>query len=602
MNRSIRLAASLLATALSAQTPVPTESAAEIDAALARYRELALPEPPANAPFVLLQSAGMGFVNGVRQESPLHPAFRLAPGADGEQRHLRGTVIDDWRYRLHDAEPLTRPLDLGKLEPSRPFDDFARDQGLAIGLQLWARGARDHACQLLELGAGDQRLADRVALLAANHWHAQILESEVPLAELQRRLQAAVALLPASLPAGSGHPIDAKPVWAQLLDRLERTTRAPQAPVDPMTALVLDLVHSRRPGGIGGSNEPDAPFEAVVRRGFAIVPALIAHLDDDRITRAKTQGFNNFRSYIRPLGELAGDALQQIAGGKLPTRGIVTQIATRAAAEAWWEETRHRKEDEYALECFLAAPTTFMNQGPLLILAAKFPERLELAVIELVAQHPERVTTLVIDRIADGSMHRARKIALLERLAATRNLRLHALRRLADLDEPRFCELFLAVLQHAPPTTPPSVWQSPDATFGHLVVLTERPEVWHEFLRAARRAEVGLRMEYLSPFTYTYLGNRQRHQRIACLAAFLDDEERYDVAASGQDGPHAAFVHRQLTMRDYAASKLAALLGLARHGGPDWNSEQWTALRDDVRQALAKEGIAPLQLPAAGGK
>ena len=577
-------------------------SDAEIDAALVRYRELALPEPPAQAPFVILQSTGMSVVNGVRQENPMHPAFRLEPGADGDARWLRGTMVASGHYRLHDADPLAKPVDTSVLETSQLLDDFARDQDLAVGMQLWARGARDVARQLLARAGNASTLADRVALLAANHWHAQILESTLPLPEIQRHLQAAVDRLPAAAPAVFTHPMAATPAWPQLLDRLDRANRAPAAPVEPMTALVLGLVHSRRPGGIALLDAPDAPFDAVVRQGFAIVPALLAHLDDDRITRAQTQGFNNFRSYIRPLGELANDALQQIAGDTLPAEGLLARIVTRAAAEEWWRQTGKLDEIEYMLARFLAEPCTAMNAGSLRILAAKAPERLELAVLELVATHPERVTTLVVDTIADGSMQKARKIALLERIATVKEQRLHALRRLAELDETRFCELFVAVLRNAPRKTPSSVWQSPDANFGHLVVLTERPEVWHEFLRAARLAEVGLRMQYMQPFTYTYLGDRQRHQRIACLAAFLDDDERYDVAASGQNGPHAAFVYRQLTMRDYAASKLAALLELDRHGAPEWNSEQWAALRADVRLALTKAGIEPMQLPATDGK
>jgi hypothetical protein len=577
-----------IATCLPAQT-APGD--AEFDAALARYRELGLPEPPAEAPFVLLQGTGISLLNGVRQENPLHPAFRLDARADGTQQYLRGTMIDTGHYRLQATDPLRNPLDVDNLATNILLDDFERDQDLAIGLQLWARGAQDLARQLSLRGANGKLLADRVALLAAEHWYAQVLESEVPLPEIQRRLQAAVALLPDSMPAGNDHPFRQMPPWTTVLDQLERANHRPSPAADPMTRLVLDLVHSRHHGGMGYSDAPDAPFEAVVRQGFAIVPALLAHLDDDRMTRAQMSGMHKFRGYIRPLREIAGDALQQIAGG-----------AIRATAAEWWEQARTLAEDEYLVERFLDAPSAFERQGPLRILAAKFPERLELAVIELVELHPERVAHPVVDTIADGSMRKQKKIELLERIAAVKEQRLHALRRLAEVDEPRFCELFLEVLQNAPSKTPSSVWTSPDADFGHLVILTPQPAVWQEFLRAARRAEVGLRMEYMGMFTYRYVGDRQRRQRIACLAAFLDDAEHYDVAASGQTGPHAAFTFRQLTMRDFAASKLAELLGLDRHGAPDWNSEQWAALRAEVRLALAKSDIEPMQLPATDGK
>lgn len=585
-----RLALSLFTTLLPAQQ-LPTD--AECRAALARYRELALPEPPATAAFVLLHDPGLA-----RANDPARPAFRLAARDDATPRYLCGTRIDTDRCVAVEADPSALPQDATTLASQTTLlDPFARDQDVAVGMQLWGRGAHDLARRLLRRGANGQSPADRVALLAADHWYSCIVESDEALPEIQRRLQAAVALLPPAMPAGDSHPLGRRPSWTRVLEQLERTNRAPTKTPDPMTALVLDLVHSRLPGGACRGDERDAHFDAVVAQGFAVVPALLAHLDDDRLTRSLTQGFNNFPSYVRPLGEVAGDALRQIAGGAIPTHGIVTPRVSRDAAEAWWQEARERKEDEFMVERFLATPV-----GPLRILAAKFPERLELAVLDLVARHPERVSPVVVDAIADGSMRKIKKIELLERVATQPSQRLHALRRLAAIDEPRFCERLLEVLRNAPTRTPPSVWQSPDADLGHLVVLTPRLEVWREFLRAARRAEIGLRMEYTNPFDYSYLVDRQRTLRIACLAAFLDDEELYDVAASGQDGPHAAFTYAQISMRDHAARKLATLLGLERRGSPEWNDDQWASLRTEVRQSLQRAGIAPLQLPTADGR
>lgn len=585
------LGALLLTSLLLAQED-PT--AAAMDAAAARYRELGLPEPAASDPLVLL--AGFGGGPGPRGGDVLTPAFRRVPGAEGP-RYLIGTGISTRPVRVVAEEPFRQPLDAETLVASDWNDDAQRDQELAVGLQLWGRGQAEVARRLVQRRGPAETMLDRIAVLAAAHWRAQVHESTLPLGEVERRLRAAAALLPGARPAADGEPAGLPAPWDQILDQLARAAAAPVPPPDPLTALVLGLVHSRRAGGLMAvPDDTDAAFHAVVVQGFAIVPVLLAHLDDDRLTRARTTGFNNFRSYGRPLSELVGEALQAIAGNVIPSAGLPAPRVRRADAEAWWADVRGRSEDEYLLERFAGDPDGAANASSMRILAAKYPERLELALLELVQRHPERVGHAIVDTIADGSMRTAKKIELLERIAATNRVqRLAALRRLAGVDEERFCARFLEVLAGVSRTTPPEVWTSPDGSLGHLVVLTRRPEVWLAFLRTAREAQIGLRMEWLGMFSYDYLGDRQRRERLACLAAFLDDEEVYDVKASGQDGPHAAFTFERLAMRDFAALRLASLLGFAQGGAPQWTAEQWAALRAKVRKALQDSGIQPMR-------
>jgi len=359
---------------------------------------------------------------------------------------------------------------------------------------------------------------------------------------------------------------------------------------------VLAMVHSRRAGGLSRDRDGDAPFDAVVRRGFAIVPALLRHLDDDRLTRARTVGINNMRSYTRPLGELASDALQEIAGDAVPCSGGIAPRIAVADAEAWWATANQQAEDEYMVASFLRGHT-----GSMRILAAKWPERLYLATVEMVERTPERAGYDVVDAIASGSMRKSQKVELLERIAAaTLDGRLQALRRLAGVDEARFCARFLEVLATAPKQMPKDVWTSPHGSLGHLVVLTSSREVWQAFVRTARTLPIGLRMQYMAPFAYLYLADRQRAERLACLAAFLDDDEVYDVAASGQTGPHAAFTFSKLAMRDFAAHQLAMMFRYEAIGGPKSTASEWAELRQRVRRSLQEAGVAPMSVD--GGK
>ncbi|MBL8735018.1 MAG: hypothetical protein JNL12_01195 [Planctomycetes bacterium] len=593
--KTARLGAFVFASLLAAQQP---PSDAELDAALLQYRALHLPEPPADAPLVLLASNVHG--SDTAAGPALLPAFRLAKAADGTQPFLRGTQVDTSRHRVLAEAPFAEPPDAARLVMDEWHLEGDRHQDLAGGLQLWSRGHRDLARALVQRGAREQRLQHRVAALAAAHWYAQITESDLPLGDIERELRAAVAQLPDARPAVNGQPFVPPAPWAEILEQLACSAAAPSPKLLPEVVRVLGLVHSRRAGGIGARvDQRDAPFDAVVSQGFAIVPALIAHLDDARLTRATTSGFNNFQSYTRPLGELASDALQEIAGGVIPSEGLPAPRIDRAAAEAWWADASRQKEDAYLLERFLGDPDRPAHTGAMRILAARFPERLHLAMVELVLQHPERVSHPIIDAVADSPMREAKKVELLERLASTAcEQRLQALRRLAGIDEERFCQRLLEVLANVPRQMPRSVWTSPDGRFGHLVVLTQRPEVWQAFVRAARKAPIGLRMEWLGPFAYTYLADRQRTERLACLASFLDDSEVYDVAASGQEGPHAAFTFRTLAMRDFAARQLAILLQFEQVGAPDWPEALWADLRTKVRQALRDAGIAAMQVPS----
>jgi hypothetical protein len=572
----------LLASWLSAQQ-VPTDD--ELTAAVARYQELGLPQAPADAPLVLLLPH--------RGSWPLKPAFRLATNADGKGVYLSGTCTETEQRRVAAVEPLAQPLEADGLVVDEWLDDFDRDQDLAAGLQLWARGYREVARGLVQRKAHGQRLLDRTAQLAAAHWLAQVHESEEPLERIEQRLRAAVALLPEDgAPVAAGTAFVWLQPWRQLLDQLACSVSKPVPGVDAETALVLAMVRSRRAGGLSRDREGDAPFDAVVRRGFAIVPALLRHLDDDRLTRARTVGIDNMRSYTRPLGELASDALQEIAGDVVPSSGSWAPRIGVADAGAWWATANQQAEDEYMVASFLRGHT-----GSMRILAAKWPERLYLAIVEMVERTPERAGYDVVDAIASGSMRKSQKVELLERIAAaTLDGRLQALRRLADVDEQRFCARFLEVLATAPKQMPKQVWTSPHGSLGHLVVLTSSREVWQAFVRTARAAPIGLRMEYMGMFAYRYLADRQRHERLACLAAFLDDDEVYDVAASGQEGPHAAFTFSQLAMRDFAAHQLAMMFGYEAIGGPKSTATEWAELRERVRRSLQAAGVAPMSV------
>ena len=106
--------------------------------------------------------------------------------------------------------------------------------------------------------------------------------------------------------------------------------------------------------------------------------------------------------------------------------------------------------------------------------------------------------------------------------------------------------------------------------------------------RVAKRSDVGLRMEILNKMDYSYLGDRQRQQRLEFLASFLEDAETPDVKANPEmfSGPHAGFTFARLSVQDLAARTIASILGMPDQPDRDWTQGQWEKLRTKVKQAL----------------
>jgi hypothetical protein len=153
------------------------------------------------------------------------------------------------------------------------------------------------------------------------------------------------------------------------------------------------------------------------------------------------------------------------------------------------------------------------------------------------------------------------------------------------LDAGAFAERLVETLESLPAKLKGPCSNCPEATFAGLVVQTADPRAWQSLERAARRADVGLRMEILKETTWDRTG-RQRKERLAFLAAFLDDATVRDTRSDPEkyEGLPAGVEYPRLEVRDFAALELARLLKL-----PVGPKPEWAGLRAKVREALKQE-------------
>jgi hypothetical protein len=322
---------------------------------------------------------------------------------------------------------------------------------------------------------------------------------------------------------------------------------------------------------------------------------LIKHLNDERLTRTVKRGFNNFPTYHQRVGMVVSDLLQQLSGTELGKNWLERQTGwnvERAAAQAWWVKAKKVGEEPYLVRHVLPtdAKDLWPNATMLRIIAARYPWRLKQIYRTILHRRPGLQSWPLTDAIARSSLPPELKEKLFREGVAHSNLehRRMALSELMKTDAKHSVSVLIRTLQQLPRTPKEPYWLCPEAAFAHQVMDTDDPHAWDVLRRVARRSDVGLRMELLNPMDYTYIGERQRRQRLEFLAAFMDDATLRDKRSkpSMWSGPHAGFTFPRMEVRDLAAMKAGSILGVDGEPGAEWKSAQWSAYRDRVRKAL----------------
>jgi hypothetical protein len=570
-----------------------------LDALLVTYREYGLPLPPEDAKLVRVVS-GWTYEGPGRDSTPRYAlGFQLPPqAAPGPCRLLVGTEVyeaDPGREKVEAVRP--DAADLTAFDPCWARTPFEVNAGLAVAVQCHARGWGRLAREVLDLSlrhsAGHhfsmfrqpagQLPPDALAYLAWAHWGNEIARPGTDRAVIAKRMKALLAARP-------GFRTPANQALLRSLEAALRPSRATPGSVEALIDGLVDL-----PQGTYGQ-PADSPYWGLAERGFEAVPVLIAHLDDERLTRGLKVGFNNFPTWHLRVQDLASDLLQKLAGENLGKDWVRRQqgyAVEKAAAQAWWERARKQGEEAYLLAHILPAgrTNTFPNDHLLRVIAKRYPRRLPGLYCTVLDERPEMESWSLSEALGKSSLPCGEKVELFLRASRHKNLehRRAALWELKGLDQKVFVERLVETLESLPTKPEGPYWKCREATFARLVVQTADPRAWRALERAAKRADVGLRMEMLEGVGGD-AKDPQRKERLAFLAAFLDDATIRDPRSDAKmfEGPHAASQYPRLEIRDYAALEIATLLKLPEKSRPEWKPEEWAALRAKVRESLKK--------------
>lgn len=573
------------------KSPAVPPTKEQLDRLLKAYRSYELPEPSADAPLVSFPAPVR---TGDHRRHGL--GFQLKPVKDGGRIRVfagAGTIHELERREV--AKPVDpRPEALNEI-------DYGVNELLAA--QCHARGWTDLALKVLErravdpfepptieLGPPETELARR----AWAHWLREFRKPETDRAKVARLLKVIwesrredftvhdrnkLDALEASLVPGKGKPGTVE----ALIDGLIEVTRTDRTEV------------------FGGFDKPLPAYMKVARKGFDAVPALIKHLNDERLTRAYKQGFNNFRDYDYTVADVACDLLQGLAGKDIGKSWLDRQIGERldkADVEKWWADARKVGEEAYFVEHVLDGKGNGNLENHLMadVLAHKYPRRLPEVYHRMLKDHPQMYGWELGEVVANSTLPKETKRDLF--FEATRcsgaHIRIDGLSRLLDVDRPKGLEILLAELDRLPETPDGEYWSCPESAIGSLARRVNEPAAWAALEKTARRVDVGLRMEFLNNMLGRDMPVARRKANLRFLGKFLDDATVRNVTSAPKKygGPHAGFHDfPKIEVRNFVAQQLAWFFKLDAEPKQDWTDAQWARLREDVKKALAGEGI-----------
>jgi hypothetical protein len=376
----------------------------------------------------------------------------------------------------------------------------------------------------------------------------------------------------------------------ELIRSLDLALVPSKAKPGTITAMIDDLVQA-------GADEwyLDARAMKLVLRGFDAVPALIEHLDDDRLTHGMSGILRGPLRHDR-VRDFVSDVLAKIAGGALggsETEGPDPPV-TKAQALDCGKKARQTGEEAYLLAGVLRGAEIVGEPDRYLleIIAKKYPQSLPALYLKVVDKQQGVESTDMAAAIGASALAREKKLELLLHAVRGSNARhrVSALWALKDVDTRLFAQLLVQLLESLPQKAKGPDSDRPEASYALLVSETADPRAWEALLKVAKRSSAGLRLEILERVGARPSDNKQRRPRLRFLVGLLDDpavrELTFDPRSRGR-GPAAQDFER-LAVRDLAAMEIASILELRAEPKPNWTAEQWTKLRTDVRRALER--------------
>jgi hypothetical protein len=500
----------------SAETPLT------LDELLKEYKKHELPLPPKDAMLVRYESfdSGIAIINDKLQPRMIDYslAFVMEPGSKKEQRRL----LTGTRWCRPDEAPNKREV-VPPPDAARGIDLKGED-GLVLAIQCHARGWGTLARYALEQSQIDAKTSPRNQLLKVAwwYWRGRLTNPKLDRVPAAKHLNELI---------GQNKEWDTGENRA-LLKSLDLALTPRKSKPGSIEALIDDLVDYNADAGTLGLFEPEQRYWTIANLGFDSVPALIEHLNDDRLTRATMQRFNNFPDWNLRVGDVAGDLLEGLAGEETGRNWLDRQNGYRvnkAKAKVWWDKARKVGEETYLMKHVFVETTdrrkAHVSEHLLHVILAKYPKRVPPLYRIVLDKRPELDSGILVEAFVRCKLPVKEKMDLLVYAAKHKENehRLPALHAIKKLDQKQFNVLLLATIASFPKDVSGSYWSCPEAYLAALATECDDPRIWPMLEKVAKRSAVGLRMEMLNRLNNPQ-DNRHRTERFHLVGSFLNDD------------------------------------------------------------------------------
>lgn len=543
-------------------------------AAIARqYQAFDLPLPPKNAK--LLRLTWVRPDNPPDHRSWVEVGFPLAADTKGKpSKVLVGLNEERWYAGEHYLEQeLTAANWNGLTSHTRWNEPILAAQCEALGqhelaMVVWEAWRKN--------GGTLTNANSTVAQLGWEWWVRQFQHHDADRAKVARRLQ----LIAVDHPAAD----------ADLLRRLKLSLHPSDAKPGSVEALIDELLDVSVFPEYERLEERDPRLTAILRLGFDAVPALIDHLDDERLTRSRTanEAINwDIRvSYPYQVRHFARDFLYGYMAHPTAERDrIDCKRLTKKDAEAWWADAKKEGEEAYLMRQVVQHPT---NEHLLAVLQEKYPKRLP-DLLELVKKEdPYWIDLRPFVTVLVGSSlpAPAKKKVLLEVLGSRdEDWRANALEGLHRIDVVEFHKQLVTVLGDLPTwkdkVKDENLRPACHTCIAAIAMLTNDDKVWQAVGKYLDSATPDVKVEWIGRLTFLTDNTDKCYPRVVeCVAALLTD----DSVQTQKNGKDVTV----LELRNYAAERLGDLLRVRGTPTETATADEWATFRAEVAKAAEK--------------
>ena len=409
-----------------------------LETLLEASREFGLPLPPARARLVRFGWGNSNLGTGGNWDNTPLLGFVLRGGKEGElplllvgtEEYVRPIEMEKYsgKLQLFDVDPKAalpnQVYDLWQYQvhgvSSWGRSAFEINAGLATAIQckaqgfdvlaqvLWNRCATGEAGHHNSIFYHPPNLPPRQALAQLAWVH---IGNELAMPKSDRAV--AVTKIKALMKA---EPFIASDQNKEVLHSLELAIVPSKAQFGTAERLIDDLVDLSGPWTNAGVREADPHYRRVSDLGFAAVPTLIEHLDDQRLTRLAYPGFGNSPPRISKIGELVHSVLYGIAGFDVIRQwrhGSADPIGEKEDARKWFVQAQQAGEEAYYVKhLFPSNPKDErFNDCMLNLIAVKYPKQLPAIYRKILDTHSQLTSWPVAEALAESSFPTAEKMS-----------------------------------------------------------------------------------------------------------------------------------------------------------------------------------------------